>query len=75
METRPRARTALPPEGFRRRRATLRLPLANEFAYYKSYQVFSGLRLLKDGLFALRLNLAGNEGNYGNSDVDIFCAR
>ncbi|MDX8501928.1 hypothetical protein RFM99_26385 [Mesorhizobium sp. VK4C] len=35
----------------------LRLPLANAFAYYKDFQVYSGLRLLKDGLFALRLNL------------------
>ncbi|PWE53727.1 hypothetical protein DEM27_24640 [Metarhizobium album] len=36
---------------------TLRLPLANGFAYDGINPVYSGLRLLKSNLFALRINL------------------
>ncbi|RWP51085.1 hypothetical protein [Mesorhizobium sp.] len=44
-------------EQYRDGNLVLRLPLANEFAYQNDHKVYSGLRILKDGLFALRLNL------------------
>ncbi|MBY3101240.1 hypothetical protein HFO69_26620 [Rhizobium laguerreae] len=59
-------------EQYEKGKLTLRLPLANRFTFDDAHSVYSGVRLLKNGLFGLRLNLPLPLRQSQTSDTPAF---